>query len=232
MHLTESLKESGFETTVKRVGVSATALSLTPFILPWLYFHGYVVNIMENQCTGGDVLPEITRDNTRHYIKNGIYATLITIAYLLPILILYGILTMSFLAGLGGPNITSSMLWNVAFFGSIILIVAYCIVTWFTLPAGLLIYIQSNTVTNAFSPHKIRSIVFNKSYIVYGIASGLTLLLTLLITRFMSWFIGRFLFIFPQDQLIASGVWAFLTTPAILIAAYLFAAAHTKTNTA
>lgn len=168
---------------LKRNIILSIALSLFQYVIPLIYYIGYILEDIKYTINEKENPPEIKINNFIKYMKNGLISTGITSIYLLPILGYFVILSVSYVFGSGAASHTetSAILVNIGVYGSILITLIHLLISAYLIPISLSLYVKTNSILKSFSPIEIFNIIYNKQYAIYTLIATIIFSINLII---------------------------------------------------
>lgn len=184
--LEEAVEYTAEGDVVKRVLIGGLLVSFSVFVLPVVYILGYYIDIFRETINGADTPPVFSTDNVGVRLKRGLGATVVSLIYSLPVLILFVVV---FAVVLGGGSLSGMTEGGSVILALIITSVIGIVGSVYAAavtPAAFALYADSGSITGAFSLTGMKEIISTKQYIVAILLSFVILTVSGVITVMVS----------------------------------------------
>jgi len=162
---------------VKNVAIGGALLFLSFLFVPALAVFGYVVRSLRNVLNGVEEPPEF--DDWGDLLTDGVKAVAIGLAYsLVPAIIaVVAVVASGATLGITGPGRGAGLVVGLIALVAVLLVFAVSLAVAYVVPAAIVAWVRTDSLSAAFSPTELRVLVFSKTYASgWAVAVGIALL--------------------------------------------------------
>ncbi|WP_225307773.1 MULTISPECIES: DUF4013 domain-containing protein [unclassified Haloarcula] len=149
---------------MKTIAVGGVLLFLSVLVIPAVFVFGYIVRALRGVMDGDTTPP--TFDAWEDLGMDGLKALAIVLVYsLLPSTIVAAVLFISvFTFGSGSDTIFSGLVAGLVFAVVALGTLALSLAAVYAVPAAIVAYVRTDSVSAAFAPNELRPLLFSRTY--------------------------------------------------------------------
>lgn len=162
--LEDAIDYTTYDDPVTRIGIGGMLMAFSMLVLPFVYVFGYYVDVIRGTLRGEDTPPVFSGDRIGDRFKHGVMGIVVALIHSIPLAVV--IVGWAGVIGFGYAGAIDGLFIVAGFFGGLVVLGLMSLYVGFVVPAALLLYADTGSVSDAFSINALRELVTAKQYLV------------------------------------------------------------------